>query len=69
MLRSKDAAREVIEASSEALIDLSHRVHAHPELCFEEHQSSAWVAGMLSDHGLDVETGVCDLPTAFTARA
>jgi amidohydrolase len=69
MLRSKDAAREVIETSSDALIDLSHRVHAQPELCFEEHKSSAWVAGMLSDHGLDVEMGVCDLPTAFTARA
>jgi amidohydrolase len=69
MLRSKDTAREVIDKAGEDLIELSHRVHGHPELCFEEHQSSAWVAGMLSDAGLDVDMGVCDLPTAFTARA
>ena len=50
------------------LIGLSHRVHAHPELKFEETRSSAWTAGVLADAGLTVDAGICDLPTAFSCR-
>ena len=32
-------------------------------------QASAWLAETLTDGGFSVETGVCDLPTAFVARA
>jgi amidohydrolase len=63
----KDAARSNVDASSGKLLDLSHRIHAHPELCFEEEKSSAWVAGVLADGGFSVTTGVADLPTAFVA--
>lgn len=62
------AAREVVAARESDLVALSHRIHGHPELKFEEEQSSAWTAGMLSDAGLPVELGVCDLPTAFACR-
>jgi amidohydrolase len=48
---------------------LSHRIHAHPELGFEEEQASTWLAEMLTDAGFTVDKGVCDLPTAFVARA
>jgi amidohydrolase len=65
---AKAAARSTVDAASATLIDLSHRIHAHPELKFEEESSSAWTAGLLSDAGLDVEAGVCDLPTAFSCR-
>jgi amidohydrolase len=51
------------------LVKLSHRIHAHPELGFEEEKGAAWVAGALADGGLEVEAGICDLPTAFVARA
>jgi amidohydrolase len=64
-----DAARTTIAALEPELIALSHRVHAHPELKFEETRSSAWVAAALADHGLAVDAGVYDLPTAFVARA
>ena len=64
----KDAAREIVDQHGESLVALSHRIHAHPELKFEEEQSSAWTAGVLSDAGLDVELGSFDLPTAFTCR-
>lgn len=64
---AKAASRSVVEGAADALVELSHLIHANPELCFEEEKSSAWVAGALSDHGFAVETGVCDLPTAFTA--
>jgi amidohydrolase len=64
---AKEAARQTVDGHTDALVALSHRIHAHPELCFEETQSSGWVAGALSDAGLPVEHGVFDLPTAFTA--
>ncbi len=65
----RTAARDRIEASRDALIDLSHRVHATPELGFEETVSAAMVADALELGGMRVERGVCDLPTAFVARA
>lgn len=67
MVSTKDAARSVIETSADHLVDTSHRIHGHPELAFEEEHASARLAGSLSDAGFDVKTGVCDLPTAFTA--
>ena len=63
------AARATVARNEESLVALSHRIHAHPELCFEETQSSAWTAGLLADGGLAVETGVGGLDTAFVARA
>ena len=67
-LDAKQAARDAVGSNERSLIDLSHRVHAHPELKFEETQSSAWTAGVLSDAGLTVDAGICDLPTAFSCR-
>ena len=66
---AKAAARGTVDATGDALIDLSHRIHAHPELKFEEYQSSAWVASLLSDAGFTLDVGVADLPTAFVATA
>ena len=65
----KAGAKERFDSVSNALIELSHRIHANPELGFEEERSSAWVAESLSDAGFKVDTGICDLPTAFAARA
>ncbi len=66
---TKAGARERLNAAQPGLIDLSHRIHAHPELGYEEEQSSRWLAEALNDAGFAVEMGVCDLPTAFVARA
>lgn len=52
----------------EALLGLSHRIHAHPEIRFEEHQASGWLAHALEARGFVVERGVGGLPTAFEAR-
>jgi amidohydrolase len=68
-VEANEAARTTIAAKEKSLVALSHRIHAHPELCFEETQSSGWAAGALSDGGLAVETGVGGLDTAFVARA
>jgi metal-dependent amidase/aminoacylase/carboxypeptidase family protein len=68
-MNARDAARERIEQSRKPLVDLSHRIHAHPELGFEEEKACGWLCEMLDGSGLKVERGICDLPTAFAARA
>src|SRR5262249_51092499 len=66
---SKAGARERFDAARESLIALSHRIHAHPELGFEEERACAWLSEMLTDAGFAVKTGIGGLPTAFVARA
>lgn len=64
----KEAARAEIQGAGDALIELSHRIWDHPELAFEEEQTSAACAEMLDDAGFAVTTGVAELPTAFVAE-
>jgi len=49
------------------LLELSHDIHAHPELNFEEHHAAATVAALLERHGYEVERGAWGLATAFRA--
>jgi amidohydrolase len=66
---AKAAAFEIVQSRREELVELSRQVHEDPETCFEEHHATARVAEALASGGLDVETGICDLPTALSARA
>jgi len=66
---AKAGARERFDEVRDSLIDLSHRIHASPELGFEEVKASTWLAEALDAAGFTVERGVYDLPTAFVARA
>jgi len=66
---ARAAARERLEAYRDALVGLSRRIQAYPELGFEEERASAWIADELAAAGFAVERGICDLPTAFVARA
>ncbi|MDQ3459218.1 MAG: amidohydrolase [Deinococcota bacterium] len=50
------------------LLELSHKIHAHPEIRFEERQASSWLAETLAAHGFAVECGAGGLETAFYAR-
>ncbi len=65
---TKSAAKERFDSSRDSLIDLSHRIHAYPELGFEEEKSSTWLCEWLADAGFAVTKGICDLPTAFVAK-
>ena len=68
-MNAKTAAQERFDSARDGLIGLSHRIHAHPELGFEEEKASAWLCESLDEAGFAVEQGICDLPTAFRARA
>jgi amidohydrolase len=66
---AKAAAQEEVGRATDSLVSLSHTIHAHPEVSFEEERSSAWAADALAAAGFSVESGVADLPTAFVATA
>src|SRR5437773_6897500 len=66
---ARAAVRERVAATRDRLTALSHRIHAHPELAFEEERAAAWCAEALDAAGFAVERGVGGLPTAFVARA
>jgi amidohydrolase len=57
-----------LEREAPALLELSHRIHAAPEIRFEEERASAWLTEALEQRGFAVERGVGNLPTAFRAR-
>jgi amidohydrolase len=61
---------ETIDRHRDALRDLAAKIHAHPELRFEEHKAAAWIAETVEKlTGLPVERGVGNLPTALRVRA
>ncbi len=58
-----------VDAGADELLGLSQRIHQNPELRFEEHKASGWIADLVSARGHAVERGVAGLPTALRARA
>ena len=53
-----------VEAHRDEIVQLSHRIHAHPEVAFEEQHAAAWVAEAVARHGYAVEHPAGRLPTA-----
>ena len=64
----KERACAAVESRRAQLIELSSRIHGCPELKFEEHRSSAWLAEYLESLGFTVERPAYGLPTAFVAH-
>lgn len=64
----RDGLEVAVEAVIGDALELSHRVHAHPEIAFEERQAAGWTSELLARHGFEVEAPVGGLETAFVAR-
>ncbi len=64
----KKAAKERFGEAQKSVIEMSRRIHAYPEVGWEEEKASAWLSEYLDAAGFQVEKGICDLPTAFSAR-
>ena len=63
-----DAVRVAIDRVADRILALSHDLHAHPEVAWEEERSCTRVAGALADAGFAVEEQFTGLETAFLAR-
>jgi len=64
----RDTVVEAVDAAADDLMALARRIHTHPEIAFQEVQSSQWLCEALEGHGFTVQRGVADLPTAFRAE-
>ncbi len=58
-----------MDARTEQLTEISHRIHENPELGFEEHFAHDLLAGAAEDAGLEVQRQAYGVETAFAARA
>ena len=58
---------DAVDRLGDELTALSLRIHAHPELAFEETRACGWLAEFLDTQGFRVETGVGGVATAFRA--
>jgi len=56
-----------VEAQRRRLGELSLRIHANPELGFQETRAVTWLTQYLAESGFSIEQGICDLATAFRA--
>ncbi len=61
------AARAGAEASRVTSVGLSRRLHAYPEVGFEEERAVGWVGDVLATAGFSVDAGIAGLPTALRA--
>jgi amidohydrolase len=59
---------DAVDAAREPLLRLSHEIHAHPELAFEERRAAELLVAALRKAGLEVAAGAFGLETAFAAE-
>jgi amidohydrolase len=65
----KERLAAEVDKRADVLIDASHQIHEHPELCYEERFAHDLLTSILETEKLDVERHAFDLETAFIARA
>lgn len=65
----KQAVCDRVDELADMLLDVSHRIHANPELNFEEHFAHGLLTDALEREGLAPHRHAFDLETAFDAAA
>jgi amidohydrolase len=63
----KTAIAEAVDRLANALDGLSRKIHANPELCYQEVKAAEWLTDFLEGNDLKVERGVGGIETAFRA--
>lgn len=66
---ANEAIVSAVDAVAADVKDVAAKIHAHPELRFEEHQAAAWITASIERAGRSVERGVGGMATSFRARA
>jgi amidohydrolase len=62
-----DAVEDLVRRRGADLIELSHAIHAEPELAFEEYRSCAKAQALVAERGFEITTAAGGLDTAFRA--
>ena len=65
--RLKTSVVGEIDAHRQQLSELSLKIHANPEIAFQEVKSATWLTEYLKESGFSIEQGICGLATAFRA--
>ena len=63
----KRAAAAAILAARDEILELSHRIHAHPELAYKEELAATWISEAISRRGFAVERPAGRLATGIRA--
>ena len=63
----KEAISQRIDSLREELLRLSHDIHDHPEIGFQEFLAVEYISEVLKSQGFQVEEGYCGVPTSFKA--
>lgn len=63
------AAFEAVDRRADLLVDVSHQIFEHPELCFEERFAHDLICDVMESEGLSVVRHAHGLDTAFVAHA
>jgi amidohydrolase len=58
---------QAVDRLADDLEKLSHRIHDHPELAYQEVKAAGWLSDFLEANGFGVERGVAGVRTAFRA--
>ena len=64
----KEIITAFVDENADELLSVSHDIHAHPELAFEEVKASKILIKTAQGFGLSVEPGVYGLATAFEGK-
>jgi len=65
--RLKTSVVGEIDTRCQQLSELSLKIHANPEIAFQEVKSATWLTEYLKENGFSIEQGICGLSTAFRA--
>ena len=66
-LKLKERATEEVVKIQDKLLELSRRIHANPEVGYQEYKAVAWTTEPLERAGFRVERGLGGMPTAYLA--
>jgi metal-dependent amidase/aminoacylase/carboxypeptidase family protein len=61
------SVEDAVRRRSGDLVELSHAIHAEPELAFAEHRSCAKTQALVAEYGFEITAAPGGLDTAFRA--
>lgn len=64
---ASDRVEELVRRRGGELVELSHAIHAEPELAFAEYRSCAKAQALVAERGFEITTAAGGLDTAFRA--